>query len=106
MSKMEETSGKAGGGPQSQNVSSLNMHPSAASPERGQRAPVGISLEKGDIMPKDSRSITPNAAPRSDGLQKVQFVNGGDIDVMEFKINEVTNNPVPTDIFTFKKLVN
>lgn len=25
---------------------------------------------------------------------------------MEFKINDVTNNPVPTDIFAFKKLAN
>ena len=33
-------------------------------------------------------------------------MNGGDIDYMEFKINEATNNPVPTDIFTFKKLAN
>ena len=36
----------------------------------------------------------------------MQLVTGADIKIMDFKINEVTNNPVPTDIFVFKKLSN
>ena len=57
------------------------------------------------IVYPDSRSVTPIADVRKSGMINMQLLkNGGDIDVMEFKINEVTNNPVPTDIFAFKKL--
>ena len=59
------------------------------------------------IVYPDSRSVTPIADVRKSGMINMQLLkNGGDIDVMEFKINEVTNNPVPTDIFAFKKLSN
>ena len=58
------------------------------------------------VRPVDSRSITPSADVRESQIQNLQPLNGGDIDVMEFKINGATNNPVPTDIFAFKKLSN
>lgn len=44
------------------------------------------------------------AAVRKSGTQNVQLKTASDINVMEFKINEVTNNPVPTDVFAFRKL--
>lgn len=60
-----------------------------------------------------SRKITPKVTPKQKttksnggGYSNNLAVNGGDIEAMEFKINEVTNNPVPTDIFTFKRLAN
>lgn len=58
------------------------------------------------LVRENSRSVTPVADVRKSASGNMHMLNGGDIDVMEFKINEVTNNPVPTDIYTFKKLSN
>lgn len=104
ISKIDESSMVTG--PQSNNISSLHIHTTALSQEYIQKNPqriMDIHIDPNGVEKVDSRSITPQAATRQ-GV--VKFLNGGDIDVLEYKINEATNNPVPTDIYTFKKLAN
>jgi hypothetical protein len=106
ISKIEKTSENIEGS-LSQKVSCMQKYGGKTHDLSGQIKKIQIDQDDTMIVRADSRSITPLADVRKSGSGNMQLLhNGGDIDVMEFKINEVTNNPVPTDIFTFKKLSN